>query len=377
MNISESDILIFVEDPGAANFVAGLPSALVKNNISCSLFASGLAKDFLNRRNIKYISIDGTYNAESLISYVKPKLILIGTSTNKETFGNSLIDTSRNKKIISIGMIDAAMGVNLRFAGDTDNPIQYAPNLLMVPTDTIKKSYVGLGYKPEKVIVTGNPQYDYVIAYAKEIKSKRAEIRNKLFPKVPIDKKILVFVSEGSAKSMRYSAEQIAGFSLKGWGDAVGRTEIVIEELLSAFDNNLSRPYMVLRPHPKDRTEDFSQYLNEFDYISKEDNYIELLSVVNLVVGMTSMMMLEAALIGRPTLSILPFEEEKNWLPTISNGTTCLATSGKQVKEKLKIMLDSMEDKTLFVVDGPSFIKVGAVNNIVRCISNILDNPTL
>ncbi len=372
MNISASDVLIFAEDPGAANFVADLPDAFMKQNFSVNLFADGLARKFLRKRNKTFISIDDTCNAVELIECSAPKVVLVGTGSNNKTLSLSLIEESRNKKIISIAVIDAAMSSKSRFSGTTQDPMKYAPDWLMVPTEMIRDTYVDQGYREERVIVTGNPQYDYVKLYAEEHKSQHLEIRRKLFPHVELDRKILVFVAEGSARLKRYSVNEIVEFSLKGRGKATGMTEIVIEELMEALDNELSRPYLVLRLHPKDNDKDYSEYLHEFDEINDSGNYLELLSASSLVVGMTSMMMLEAAFLGRPTLSILPMEEQKEWLPTIAEGITSLATTAKEIQIMLNRILDEKNDIRTSPSHDSSFFKVASVQYIVDVISDII-----
>jgi hypothetical protein len=54
---------------------------------------------------------------------------------------------------------------------------------------------------------------------------------------------------------------------------------------------------------------------------------------------MTSMLMVEAALLNRPTLAILPREEEILWLPTAAAGITPVATTRLEVERKLADLL--------------------------------------
>ena len=47
-----TDVLIFVEDPGAVNYVAQLPAALSESGLRVRLLADGFAKDHLRERGI-------------------------------------------------------------------------------------------------------------------------------------------------------------------------------------------------------------------------------------------------------------------------------------------------------------------------------------
>ena len=69
--------------------------------------------------------------------------------------------------------------------------------------------------------------------------------------------------------------------------------------------------------------------------MSRTEQALALLHAADAVVGMTSMLMIEAALLSRPTLAILPRAEEVHWLPTAAAGLTPYATSRVEVEKSI------------------------------------------
>ena len=87
----DTEILIFVEDPGAANCVTRLPSALEDLSIGTSLFAAGTAVGYLGQQGIAFTELPEGSTAASLLDNASPKLVLVGTSENPDTFGLQLV----------------------------------------------------------------------------------------------------------------------------------------------------------------------------------------------------------------------------------------------------------------------------------------------
>ena len=61
------DVLIVVEDPGAANFVVELPTELKRAGLSCQILAIGYAWDYLVDREIECLKYPAGLSAKSLV----------------------------------------------------------------------------------------------------------------------------------------------------------------------------------------------------------------------------------------------------------------------------------------------------------------------
>ena len=82
--------------------------------------------------------------------------------------------------------------------------------------------------------------------------------------------------------------------------------------------------------------EEFDGYLGAFDLVSSGGSPFELLQASDVVVGMTSMILQEAVIMGKVTLAILPRESEKTWLPTIAAGITPSAVRKHEVRDWMR-----------------------------------------
>jgi hypothetical protein len=338
--MGKTDLLIFVEDAGAANYVAQLPAALARRGVRCRLFASGVARDYLGQHEIDFEVGPRPQDAEQLLASVDPSLLLVGTAENTDTLGLALIEKARHAGIQSVAAVDARSNADRRFRGGGHHALAYAPDWLLLPDEWTKDAFVALGYSASRALICGHPHYDQVHdTFTRLASVDRSALRQKLLPGAN-GQRVLIFAAEVSNGLEPQQYQRSPEYTLSGRGTSTGRTEIVIEELLDALRPMKPRPYLVLRLHPKNKREDFVSYLDEFDCMSKDEPPLELVYVADLVVGMTSIILLEAALMSCPTLSVVPRLSETEWLPSADLGIA-RATTREQLKSSLEILLSA------------------------------------
>jgi hypothetical protein len=94
----------------------------------------------------------------------------------------------------------------------------------------------------------------------------------------------------------------------------------------------------------------------------------------DLVIGMTTMLLLEAYLLGRPTLAVLPRISEKEWLVTLSNGLTpTVATHNDLVQMLGTITNSSVKTSTQDILPGNCIERVVQVT--VSCLAGAEPQP--
>lgn len=340
MTADTTDVLMFAEDPGAANFVAPLPAALRERGRRAVVLADGIARDYFRERRIAVESPRTTVPVDQIIEAVKPSLILTGTADNPDTLGLALVQHARSAGIASVGVVDAPMHAEYRFCGRTADALAYAPDWLLLPDEWTEEAFVALGFPANRTVVCGHPHNDYVLEKGTELaRETRKAVRQRALPATATDRTVIVFVADGSSKLERVSKAAVRRYTLAGRGAGVGRTELVIEEFLDAIPRVSPRPYLVLRPHPKDDPAHYAEYVEAFDHVARDSAPLELVYSADLVVGATSALLAEAALLGRPTLSILPRAEEKEWLPSIRTGVTPYVTTRGELRTALRDLL--------------------------------------
>lgn len=107
---------------------------------------------------------------------------------------------------------------------------------------------------------------------------------------------------------------------------------------------------------------------SKFNLISSGGVPLELIYAADLVVGMSSMLLLEAALLQRPTLSILPRAFEKEWLPTTRTGLTPCATNRATLQALLsQLLLQSAAPTT----DIKKVIPCGSTKRVTQFLATL------
>ena len=336
--VSKTDVLMFVEDPGAANFVVQLPDALHDRGFNVLLYGRGLAKQYFSNIGVPFTEVDEGVDAPFIINTANPKLLIVGTSENLDTLGLSLIRFGRASGIETIGVIDAFPNANRRFCGHSDNPLQYAPDWIIVPDKWTKDAYISLKYPADQIFISGHPYYDYVRKTGEQFaRVGREELKKRLFPFLVSSKKIIVFAAEGPVRRKPRNDQYFSECSLPISSKRLGRTEIVMEAFLSAVHEiEGPKPFFILRLHAKDKPADYKEYLDKFDMVSEGNPYLEIIYVADLVIGITSTILIEAVLLDTPTLSIIPRPCEVDFLPTIRQGITPFVTTQEELNAEMK-----------------------------------------
>lgn len=338
------DILMYVEDPGAANFVAGLSRRLASYGMSSRLFATGYGHEQLELLSERSLSVDGIYQPAALLREIKPRALLVGTSENPDSAAHGLVDAAKKMGLRTFAVVDGPANAMDRFRGRTDRPLAYATDYLFVTDNTTAGEYEKLRMPRSRIFVCGHPRYLSVYRAAERLRRKgKHEIRRRLFPDAG-RRPLMIFASEISDGLRPEQFKKNSQYTLFGRGGCAGRTEIVMEEFLDA-SAEVEDGYRVLRLHPKNTVESFKDYLPEFCAVSTGPNLLETLFAADLVVGMTSMVLGEAALLGVPVLSILPRKCEKMWLPEqLTDALACVWTR----RDLHWILPKLIQKKTLF-----------------------------
>ena len=366
-----ADILIFAEDPGAANYVAALPDALRIRGWTVKLLAEGYAKDYLSRRGVGVEVVEEGLQASDLLRREHPRLLIVGTSENLDTLGLKLCLEARVMGIRSLGVVDALGNAPYRFRGQSDDSLFYAPDWLAVPDSWTREAYASLGYPVERVMICGHPQYDHILEVGAGIAGEgRKGVRKRLFPSMGGELPLVVFAAEISAGIRPQQYYELSDdYTLSGRGKSVGRTEIVLEEFLDALAAAACHAYRVLRLHPKNDPDEFKRYAEEFDYVSQNEPPYHLIYAADLVVGMSSILLFEAALMGTPTLSVLPRTTEKESVIGVLAGITPCVTTREQL---ISILPGLLSGETHPPRLGSDVVVKGSTGRVVDLVEELL-----
>lgn len=362
-----TDILAYVEDPGAANFVAGLPGALAACGLTCRLFAGGDARAHLAALGESFESCAHDTSGDALVEGVQPRLILSGTAENRDTLGLALIDTARARGIPSVGVVDGPSHVEARFSGSTSRADAHAPDQIVVPDAPTAAAFRAAGFAAGRIAVAGHPQFDRVRAERRRLETEgRAAVRRRVVPDAAPGARIALFVAELSDGMAPELYRHAPRWTLSGRGTSPLRTQIAIEEFLDAGAG--LGLHLILRLHPKNRPEEYAAYRGEFASFSAGGLAYDLAFAADLVVGMTTFLLVEAVLLGRPTLSILPDPTQAVWLPSAVAGLTPTVSRRHDILPMLRNQLATEPDPALTAQSFPE----GATAQVAQIVASML-----
>ena len=171
-------------------------------------------------------------------------------------------------------------------------------------------------FDPHRIDIVGHLHLDSARSQIRKMTSSdRDRIRTEVFPDAAEGQKIITFLSEKSSGFDNSMFQRAPDYTLHGSGQYDGRTEIVMEEFLAACERLDKRPYLSCRLHPKCVRADFEPLISRFDDVQSGGNATLYVQAADMVVGMTTSLLSEAAAMNKPTLSVLPRHAETMWLP--------------------------------------------------------------
>tara|TARA_B100000212_G_C27347493_1_gene522029 strand:- start:1020 stop:1550 length:531 start_codon:yes stop_codon:yes gene_type:complete len=102
-------------------------------------------------------------------------------------------------------------------------------------------------------------------------------------------------------------------YTLRGRGKCKWRTGIVLEEIIDIIKTFNPKPDLVLRMHPKNIKKQFIDWSSEFVFDEISDP-LESVWQSDVILGMSSNLLVEAMHLGKPVFSVLTRAKEKEWM---------------------------------------------------------------
>lgn len=345
-------IIVYVEDPGAINYLLSFAKFLQSESIDFQLIGAGLA---LKNAELCKLGIRAT-DVDSINDHIGSTItaVIVGTSENKDSFAFELLTWARINHVTSYALIDSSANSYLRFSAHTDNPLAYAPDFLFVPDMFTQNLFISYGFEKHNIFIVGTPQ--------PRLNSESNPLTNENGDSIHIKKmaghrQVLTFISEISTGLNHSQFSLSADYKIFGTSGSSKRTTIVIEELLHCLEVLKLRigwdPYLILRLHPKENINEHYPYLDHFDCVSIKEDPLTILMASDLIIGMSSMLLYEGFILNRQCFSILPRYQEKDWLPIIRNKNIPCAQTRQQIIDILQNIavgksIDIKSEKTVF-----------------------------
>ena len=318
-------ILLFSRDPGGANTLVPLVDPLKNAGYHVLLFGKDNA--LLVYKNAKMEGLNITdrvkeINERSIQSFLKkeqPDLILTGTSANDMT-ERYIWKAADALSIPSFAILDQWVNYGVRFSPYKVSEIEkynehkvqtFLPTKVFVMDQYAKRQMNKEGVDNDRIIVSGQPHFDFCRSEAKKI-SKTQITRFKKNHNIDCDEFVITFASEPIVETYGHSE----ALTLLGYTE---RT--ILKEFLFAIRKiaNKEKKFAVfIKPHPKEDVRSLRKFIRKYriknakiQLLLTESRY-EIMRSSDIVCGMTSMFLIEAAILDRPIVSIEIGRKQKN-----------------------------------------------------------------
>lgn len=309
-SFSNGTVLGVYNHPGGENSIFPVLTELQNRNIRCFCVSEARGIKRCKDAGIPSSEIIDRITekkAEECFNLYNPHVVLCGTSEPEDPVVGRLeslfTKVARAKSIPAVAVLDHWCGYKDRFSLSNSGLLDALPNIICVMDKTAQEDMIKLGFPKDILHVTGNPHCDVIIG--KRYEFDRLD-RNKIRKNIGIkeNEHIVLFVSEPL---------------FEDHGGDRGYTEFqVLRDVQNALAANSKYSNVVvwIKLHPREKIDKFNHMilnadLSKFRIIRDEMDVYHLAKAVDVIVGMTSMLLIEYSLLGIPVISFQPIAVNK------------------------------------------------------------------
>jgi RimJ/RimL family protein N-acetyltransferase len=307
--------MIVARDAGAANALVPIAHTLVKDN-SVGILVIGFrqAETVFQQYELPLWAMESEddkspHVAKKLLEKAQPKLLLTGTSM-KPRLDNAFWGEARQMGIPTLAVLDHWSNLWERFSDMSGPRFTYVPDTVAVMDELTRHAMIDAGCQPERLAVTGQPYFDQYSLKPQLEWGTRVLARRELG--LSVNDALIVFASEPQAKY--YGADASSPTFLGYTEESAFR---VVLESLRRVRQRSGRPVkLIVKLHPLETPERLDKVIrdvaDEGVRILRDYPPRKMIAAADIVTGMTSVFLLEAALVGKPAVSVQPGRTRKD-----------------------------------------------------------------
>jgi hypothetical protein len=299
-------------DAGGAAAVAPVIQS-IRRTRELRAFAYGPACDVWQRRSIPFERVPdalSTVDAAQRLRESHAAALVTGTSVNPLMHESRFVEAARTLAIPSIAVLDSWVNYRQRF------PVR--PDRIAVMDEHAKADMIAEGFDPRALVVTGQPASDDLCEFGRAFDdAQRRQWRERLG--AARDGLLVLFVSQPFS-TMYGGRESPASLGFD--------EHLVLRLLVDALERVAAahgRPItLVVRPHPREKGRTAAALPGDRVRIvfSSEGCGREAALAADLVVGMSSALLVDACYLQRITISLQPGLRGRDILPTNAIGVS-------------------------------------------------------
>jgi hypothetical protein len=307
-------VIVVVRQAATARAFMPLLATMRDRRVPIELFAFDIAFDLMSTTFPQARRIASFADARSHLDAVTNAAVMLTGSSEFAAEDASFWDWARGKAIPSVAFVDSWVNYYQRFSSPCgETKFDLTPDHITVVDETMQRRLVEHGCDARKIIITGNPSMDELARCGQRGLETAEHIHHE------IGGPYVLFVAEPFNERVFHGGER----------DVLGyRESEVAAQIAAALQifarNNKTVVRLVIKPHPRQPEVPYVPSLEQA--ISSEDTIsltvsqlpaLDLAANAVLVVGMTSLLLYEAAIIGVPVLSYQP---NRNLVSDVTDG---------------------------------------------------------
>ncbi len=370
--VNTRPILALAGDPGGATALAPVV-ALLKKDAARPVLACAYrqAFDLWRDRSLDPLP-PGTWEDRLPKLVAGAVLVLTATSVNGEDRERAAIALARQHGVPCLAVLDFWSNYAMRFS-DRQGAL-VLPDRIAIMDEMARQEMLVAGFPSASLVVTGQPAFDALLgAHTAFTPQRRSELRRELG--VEEDELLALFVSQPFAAI--YGSREAAR-------EAIGFAE---DEVLALCRRTLAdfacrhglRFVFAVRPHPRDADDIFPE-MRETGLRSllwKTPDRLDAAMSADIVIGMNSVLLYEAARLGCPVVSVQPGLLGNDALPSNRTGLSLVVYDKDKLGNALTKALfdDDWRTQRRIEVDKEPLIP-SATLRIVQEIAKLLESAS-
>ena len=369
--------MAFAREAGGAAAIGPVCTKLIDEKWPLLLLSKSPGLNIFNRQNLT--SVCFSKFTEKLLDELiqaafssKPDLILTSAASlpTLDMTERYLWKWGVKQGILSVAILDQWQNYALRFSGpDGSKLLQYLPDYIFVMDELAKVEMVREGIPESKIRITGQPAFDNTMAVYEAISGKVVPIKQALA--IPEGYTVVAFIAEALRKdygnSLGYDEQSVLRFA----GDTL--------DLICNLYSNL-KIFLLIKLHPENNFDAFHWASSKWPHIKvhviqEEIGPVEVLAVSDLIVGMTSILLIESIIAGKLTVSLQFDSPSRSQLAATRVGAIPYITSESDGRKILELLLIDNHYRTKYLENQKRWkISKPAIPNVYNELCRIAED---
>ena len=326
-------ILMGTNEQGGAECLAPVAKHLLAAGHDVLLYSGKSCAAIFTRSNLKCTIVHDTapdmQEWASAILQSEANVVVTGILGKKTNLDYTLIQAAKSLQVPTVCLLDSWLQYRDRLF-DSHHPSDvYWPTKLTVMDESSCEELKKIEFPADRIVVTGHPKFDELFGLKKKRTDAKARQNLKRKYGLPAEESVLVFFSQPLSKY--YSKLEL------------GYDEYDVVNMLFASYLKLPNPKvgLIIKEHPlKPTLARTEEYLPPGVQILKSGDTDELLVLSDVVLGMSTTVLVHAALLEIPVLNIQP-HVQRDFNSLTQSGIFKNIATATELTQQLSAMLSN------------------------------------